>query len=265
MPDAESILVIPDIHNKVDLVDQLLKELRYHYSTVLFLGDYFDDYGDGPDEVAHTARWLADSLEKPNRVHLLGNHDLPYLFPGNPQLNCPGFSAEKWVAATPFLEKARLDRLKLAHYANGWLYSHAGFHPELTEGAPAEFLERKANRILRGLSRNRPHPWLEGSPARGCWNARVPGITWMDWGEFEPIPGLNQIVGHTPDIGRARGQHVTDCGFHDSPRACRTGDGRKLPGVTPRHNGGSCNWCVDTGFHLLAFVFPKGMEFWEVG
>src|ERR1039457_2099753 len=28
---------------------------------------------------------------------------------------------------------------------------------------------------------------------------RIGGICWMDWDELVPIPGLNQLVGHTPD------------------------------------------------------------------
>ena len=28
---------------------------------------------------------------------------------------------------------------------------------------------------------------------------KIGGINWMDWDELVPIPGLNQLVGHTPD------------------------------------------------------------------
>ena len=28
---------------------------------------------------------------------------------------------------------------------------------------------------------------------------RIGGPLWMDWDNLMPIPGLNQIVGHTPD------------------------------------------------------------------
>jgi hypothetical protein len=35
------------------------------------------------------------------------------------------------------------------------------------------------------------------------------GVDWLDWDEFKPVPGLNQIVGHTPG-GDIRTKHLAD-------------------------------------------------------
>jgi hypothetical protein len=38
-----------------------------------------------------------------------------------------------------------------------------------------------------------------GRGASRSGDQRIGGINWMDWDELVPIPGLNQLVGHTPD------------------------------------------------------------------
>ena len=49
-------LVIPDVHNRIDRADWFLRELESIVDRVVFLGDYFDDWGDGPIEAERTAR-----------------------------------------------------------------------------------------------------------------------------------------------------------------------------------------------------------------
>ena len=58
-------LIIPDIHHCIDKVDKIIK----HESAdqIVFLGDYFDDYGDDYQTSLITANWLAASLEQPKK------------------------------------------------------------------------------------------------------------------------------------------------------------------------------------------------------
>ena len=43
------------------------------------------------------------------------------------------------------------------------------------------------------------HHGLLGRGVSRSGDQRIGGICWMDWDELVPIPGLNQLVGHTPD------------------------------------------------------------------
>ena len=68
----------------------------------------------------------------------------------------------------------------------------------------------------------------------------VGGMTWLDWGRFNPIKGLNQIVGHTilsePSVR-----------YLDKTGKFQTGDLSKWPQI--RKQAGrfqSINWCLDT-------------------
>lgn len=86
--------------------------------------------------------------------------------------------------------------------------------------------EAKVMNVL--LTEGTALPWLRAGWARGG-DCPVGGLTWLDWNrEFVPIPGLNQIVGHTRRDGEVR---------HRS---------------TPE----SDNWCIDSGMQQAVLVRP---------
>jgi predicted MPP superfamily phosphohydrolase len=120
-------LIIPDIHNHTDHADHWLATQRH--DRVVFLGDYFDNFGDDVNDARRTAMWLRDRMEKTDDIFLLGNHDASYMFPRIPQLYCPGFTPAKARGIGEILRPEHWKRLRLAHAEQGWLMSHAGFHP----------------------------------------------------------------------------------------------------------------------------------------
>jgi hypothetical protein len=202
---SNKIVIIPDLHNRVDWVEACLKEIPH--DRVVFLGDYFDSFGDGPSIAKHTAEWLRASLEDPKRIHLFGNHDMPYFFPQNRYLYCPGFDLEKQraiLSVLPLFETR--EKLKLCHFENNYLFSHAGAHPELfthpTEGMSVDWVQEQAQAALqREIVSGFPSPVVQYSSARmGLQNHHyfIGGLTWCDWNqEFRPAENINQIVGHT--------------------------------------------------------------------
>lgn len=198
-------LVISDIHNKIHWIEPALLVLKekYDYDEVVFLGDYFDNFHDNHWVVMETARWLKESLTHSNRIHLLGNHDMPYRFPNNDSLGCPGWSPLKSKSVNSVMLLSDWEKTIPAYASNGWLFSHAGFSPQLCTHPvkgflPADELVSSAVKGIELLKANFPHPlFLPGSrmgePVMG-------GITWMDWDdEAEIYPGVKQLVGHTPD------------------------------------------------------------------
>jgi hypothetical protein len=113
------------------------------------------------------------------------------------------------------------NKLYLYHYEQNFLLSHGGVHinlisqyvfkhknlfdkyivnkelqlngQEIVDKIIRPATIEAINRVKDGYA----HPWLDAGVVRGGRQS-VGGITWLDWiYEFKPIPGLNQIVGHT--------------------------------------------------------------------
>ncbi len=246
-------IIIPDIHNRVDFIElALLSPVLQPYDNIVFLGDYFDDFHDTVEDIANSAKWLKQSIYKPGRIHLMGTHDVWYRFPTNPFVMASGNTIEKSATIGSILTNKDWKLLKLFHYEQSFLMTHAGVHQHLidqyisqkkhilgkyiydVDGRQVPSLNaqevEQLSKLLIGkiikpatedalihISRNMPDSWLDAGFARGGWQT-VGGITWLDWkDEFEPIPDLNQIVGHTE---------------------------LQLPGQKCTHN--SKNYCLDT-------------------
>ncbi len=189
-------LVIADLHNHTEHADHWLKNIPH--DRVVFLGDYFDDFHDTVHDAHLTALWLReriDSLSPEEGVFLLGNHDFAYLRSFDPRAYCSGYTHAKAAAIHAVLEPRHWERLRLAHAEQGWLLSHAGFHPSLVTEPTAEAILAQCETALA-------HP-ERGGALFGAGRDRggmqpVGGVLWLDWSSFIPIAGLNQIVGHTP-------------------------------------------------------------------
>lgn len=122
------IIAVGDIHHGPNLEQIEAAIEREKPDLTIFIGDYFDQFGDQPEYAYLTAKWLKSSLVKPNRVHIWGNHDLPYGFPE--YSFCPGFDPAKERAIRSVLGESDWRKLQLWHLIrfNGehWLFTHAG-------------------------------------------------------------------------------------------------------------------------------------------
>lgn len=197
----ETTLIISDIHNRVDWIEDALSNLAHN--RVVFLGDYFDSFYDTVWMTEKTARWLKHSLSQPNRIHLFGNHDMPYCRQVNEFARCPGYSDEKYRMINCFLNRNDWNKFKFIHEEQGWLLSHAGVHPSIfshpIHGPSIEWILKYCDQGLEAFNSNLFHPTYQHSSARGMSRTGdVGGVTWLDWNhEFVAIPDLKQIVGHT--------------------------------------------------------------------
>lgn len=198
-------LIIPDIHNKYPIAESVIDKEKH--DQVLFLGDYFDSYYDGIEDADNTAAWLSRSLNEKNRIHLIGNHDISYMT-DNPKLKCSGYTKEKHL----IIRNHKIDWKKLQLYywldestkdKDQWLCTHAGlsykFYVEITKSSPPSDVMEFAETDLKNIDEtNYNHRFFQAGKARRG-SARVGGILWCDYyEEFEPIPDLKQIFGHTP-------------------------------------------------------------------
>lgn len=192
-------LIIPDIHHKTAIADEVLG--RESYDGAVFLGDYFDDFDDTPEDARRTAEWLRAHAGDSRLTFLFGNHDIPYRFTAE-GIDCPGFEIDKWMAVLQVLTEACWDRFRLHAWVDGHLLTHAGWNRHFADAhglvTPA-LIDDLCAECLRDLNNGRMHPLVAAGRSRGGREA-CGGVTWQDWRELEPVPAMRQIVGHTPDL-----------------------------------------------------------------
>ena len=206
------ILIIPDIHTKFVDAETIIKQEKP--AKTIFLGDYFDEFDDSLDTTEQTAIWLKGSLEKPDRVHLLGNHDLSYL---DPTKTCSGFTEAKLFA----IKKTGVDLKKLQYFCwiKDWLCTHAGLSKQFLEfhkdTIKLDIIKRDGE-FAGTLSVKNPDVLFSVSAYRGGKDEHG-GIVWCDYNEFTDIPGIKQIFGHTRSYKvRQTTNHIClDTGLHN--------------------------------------------------
>lgn len=110
---------------------------------------------------------------------------------------CSGFTWEKACGIREVLGQEHWDRLALARAEQGWLLSHAGFHPALLETPTVTNILEQSERAMTRARRGKADPLLGAGRDRGGDQA-VGGALWMDWATLVPLAGISQIVGHTP-------------------------------------------------------------------
>ena len=195
-------IIISDIHDDFITAESIID--HENPDKIIFLGDYFDSIGSTIETADCTANWLKESIAKPNRIHLAGNHDIPYMA-RDPNLRiCSGFTVEKRHA----IQRYHINWYKLCpwYFDSDWLFTHAGlsadFFPNILHAA-------EGNNIIELLQDYYPnvdkivndkvhwHPWLQAGHLRGGDWFATGGPIWCDYQEFHDIGGLNQIFGHT--------------------------------------------------------------------
>jgi|LakMenE18May11ns_1017448.scaffolds.fasta_scaffold9959669_9 hypothetical protein len=210
------LLCVGDVHNHWVEAEAIASKYDATH-TIVFTGDYYDDFGDSAIEAEQTARWLKESLSKSNRVHLMGNHDINYasfnLRPGSSLgdqiYNCSGYSPAKDDAINRIMSNEDWNRVRLAHKQNGFWFSHAGFHPFWFSSPPYgmddEIIEIKLKKIQKAIEdREFSNELGAAGRCRGGIH-RVGGLIWRDairesytgsyWNDES---GIKQVSGHTP-------------------------------------------------------------------
>ena len=216
-------LVIPDIHQRIDLVDEVLKEEKY--DEVVFLGDWFDSFFEPPhvasflDTCLFLRDLMTDHPQKDKFVFLLGNHDIQYIYLNKASSHssivplreyyCSGFSKHKAKQFRKvFFDNGLKDEffhktIKLAHKSQGYVFSHAGIMPDhlVYNETINDLIDKVLPNVwlnFRNLSHNRNYVLSDVGMAR-YGNARIGGLLWLDARhEFQASKHIGkQIFGHT--------------------------------------------------------------------
>ncbi len=201
MAASARFLIIPDLHHHAEHADFWIQQ--FPGRRVIFLGDYFDDFRDHPSDAAAMAEWVKHKVEsEPTWVFLVGNHDLPYLYPLDERFMGPGFHLSKREEIGAVIKGLDRSRFQLHLFVEpDLLFSHAGLHPgwlrHQRREVAADFLEEAEQCVLTG----KWHPLLSWGQDRGGVSSdpTIGGIVWMDWSNLRPLRFAHQIVGHTPD------------------------------------------------------------------
>jgi hypothetical protein len=213
----ETTLILPDLHHKVDQATKIIKHVGA--DKVIALGDFYDDFDDTPDMVTHTSEWLIDFVSNPNHIALFGNHDQMYAYPYR-TFQCSGYAQWKSFIINDIVPRSVWSKLKWYYFLDGqWLLSHGGLHtlnvPDhikkfRAEGRPkfikelSDYLDDEIRKGFRDGANNKV-TWVFNAGRARWGQQRVGGLTWCDFErEFKPFRGINQIVGHTPQMQSPR-------------------------------------------------------------
>lgn len=184
-------LIIPDVHNRTPKLKKLLAKHARNFDQIIQLGDWLDNFGDNAEVVSSVAVDMNFIVNTYPMTLLWGNHDLPYRFPSK-YTWCPGWSLDKMKAVVGTLDKSIWKMFRVYVELDGYVLSHAGFHPE------TKALIHNCGGFEEALTAGLKDSIISIGLPRGG-NDKLGGPLWLDWDhEFVDIDDLPQIVGHTP-------------------------------------------------------------------
>ncbi len=219
---CERALIIPDVHQDINWVKNILNQESGNYDHLVFLGDFFDTHKSGHNIASgeQTALFLKDIVDGKfgSSTVCVGNHDCAYIEAcrslyqhKNPSTLfnfCSGYTNSKANTISGILKRTDWAKAELFKVVNGWLLSHAGLHAghlkplKSIDENLVDLYEQSIN--LNKCLYHDVHPLLQVGYARGGEH-NYGGVTWIDWNcEFEDIPGFPQLVGHTPKTDTIR-------------------------------------------------------------
>lgn len=176
----QDTLVVGDIHGDVEAVRKALS----FEGGVVFIGDYLDSFEYSVEDQITCLTLVLDACEKePERVRAIpGNHERSYLFDHE---RCSGWKASTYAHVTHLAP--RMHKLLQPYvWVRDFLCTHAGISHMLLTFNKISYQEYLELERFEGVGR-----------ARGGVGA-CGGLYWCDWWkEFEPVPHLKQIVGHS--------------------------------------------------------------------
>lgn len=186
------LLIIPDIHTKVDLAHSII-DLQYNQvDQIVMLGDYVDDFDDNPAIMLRTLEAVGKWQQDEKIVMLCGNHEAAYM---HPRMRCRGWDEAKQWAWDLSIQAKKFDPKGFAThwYVDDLLLTHAG----LAEGRDLISQDQKLhNFIQNGIYYEELdyHKRDGGGNERGSIITSRPHYT-------APTRKYKQIFGHTPTTG----------------------------------------------------------------
>ncbi len=187
------LIAIGDIHGKT--IWKEIVEENPDADKIVFVGDYFDGFGDPPGQIENFLEIVELKKKSPDRfVLLFGNHDFHYL-------NC---SYDRYsgyqVDQAPKIEKTireNLQYLQMAYKAGNYIFTHAG----ITHTWLRKFkIDRDDDIVvsINALFREQPEAFkFAGRDQYGDSPESSPIWVRPQSLQMAAIFNYNQVVGHT--------------------------------------------------------------------
>ena len=207
------VLVIGDLHTKIANLEKAIKTFEDEkFDKVIFLGDYVDDWNTPPEASRNV---LVKLLEfkykyKDKCILLLGNHDLSEWL--GTSFKCSGYNGiTHMIVRDIFYDNE--DCFQMAYEENNYIFTHAGIHNQWLKDISLlddKFKNLNAKSIVKELNYSLKlryeelcyNQLFESLNSVGGYRGGFssPSPIWADYHELisNPMPHVNQIVGHTP-------------------------------------------------------------------
>jgi len=233
------LFIIPDVHQNWKTARKL-RESKQALSadTVVWLGDFLDDFDSTKEDFVETLRLVREVLECGDKV-LFGNHDIQYIF--GPRYICSGYQSAFKDLIDDDLKNMWREKGSVSYWvhrtdnANPLIMAHAGFTANNVSNAYI-YEETGKCQVKEDLVYQRVTQYTSAGRYRGG-KFPVGGPLWLDWNkEFCAVSGYNQVVGHTRNE------------FH-LVRECHAID------------GSSINFCIDNGLQAAMLLDTETMEY----
>ncbi len=118
--------IIPDLHTKIEVADSIIDKEYNEVDEIVFLGDYFDDYHDTPEQNRETGLFINEFINDDKCKFLIGNHDLQYII-NHPAFECKNsFEQEKYDAINEVVSPEAWEKMLWSHVNGKWLFTHSG-------------------------------------------------------------------------------------------------------------------------------------------
>lgn len=183
---------VGDIHGKVQMVKKALDQEGH----VVFVGDYMDSFERSPEDHYECIVRVIKAVREGKATALIGNHELSYI---HPWAECSGWKHQHNTIMKSVWPEMR-ELFKDFVVIEDILVTHAGLTRQIWNNE-ALTLDNYQEKLTEWCDKE------SGTPAQWIGHYRggnqpVGGIYWCDFNaEFEPIPELPQIFGHTGGKG----------------------------------------------------------------
>ena len=183
------LCIIPDLHNRIDIAERIIEKEGNSVDQFILLGDYFDNYFEGPKTVNKVATFLKSYCNDSRFKFLIGNHDLHYII-GHRSMRSSTWSQEKFDAINSIITEEDWSTFLWSYQVDSWLFSHAGI---LMSDYSEKKLDDQLNSHLEEILENDLDHSEYFSPYGAFW-AKYLGDTPYATVDGKP---LNQMCGHS--------------------------------------------------------------------
>ena len=181
-------IFIGDVHGQVEHVERALAM----DGKKIFVGDFVDSFNRSPIEQRKCVDLVLAAIKAGEAESIFGNHELSYLQPNRHM--CSGFNSETRRLLLEIRNEVETLFKPFILIENEVLVTHAGLsrdiwdHENMTKDTMVQQLTTWWPDVQS------PMHWI--GRRRGGYNY-CGGTFWCDWTEFEPVPDLTQVFGHS--------------------------------------------------------------------